>query len=530
MPSKETTASGGLELEAFTKLELASIPTGPLSDTDLAFSSATTLAHLICTRRITSTQILEIYLSRISCYNERLNAIVTLDISTARSFAKQCDEAVQSSTKPLGPLHGVPFTIKDAFATKGLRTTSGMMERKDHVPDWDAVVVERLKAAGAVLMGKTNVPREITGQETVSECLGRCRNPWDLERTSGASSGGAAVAVSAGLCGFEVGSDSGGSIRQPSHCCGIYGHFSTHSLVAPRGHLPSVDKDQPEKNPDLLSIGPMARSPSDLALILDIIRGPDPLLPYLQGPTLLPHTPKPLSEHRVAIWMEDTTYPLGVPIRAAFTSLIRNLTPHLKSLSTTARPPFTFTDAARTAFQLWVASSSASTPPEKLNKLRKIRNDSEESHKPYTVLHANSELLRHGDYLRLDTHRQSISLKFSQFFKEYDILLCPVIPTTAFPHDTQSFTNPDCVSSVDHRLSKTLTVNGEEVPYVNQLLWPSIVGMCGLPSAVIPIAEEGLPVGIQVVGPKGGDLATIWFAELVRGVVGGYRRPPGYED
>src|SRR4051794_23308964 len=186
------------------------------------------------------------------------NAVVTLDADGARAQADERDGAVRAGTR-LGPLHGVPMTVKDAWAVRGMRSTSGLRELADDVPEYDAVAVARLRRAGAVIVGKTNVPPGITGQETASSLFGRTVNPWDHRRTPGGSSGGAAAAVSAALTAAEIGSDSGGSIRQPAHCCGIFGHVPTHGLVPLRGHRPQAPKAQPDKDVDLMDVGPLAR-------------------------------------------------------------------------------------------------------------------------------------------------------------------------------------------------------------------------------------------------------------------------------
>ncbi|KAJ3038965.1 hypothetical protein HDV00_012723 [Rhizophlyctis rosea] len=500
-----------------------------LTQAILAFSPITTLTSLILHRKITSTQLLEIYLARINRYNPSLNAIITLDTAFARAQAQKCDEAL-SRGQILGPLHGIPFTIKDAFATKGMRTTSGMADRANYIPEWDAVVVERLKAAGGVLMGKTNVPEGITGQETESDLLGRCCNPWDLGRTCGASSGGAAAAVSAGLTGFDVGSDNGGSIRQPSHCCGVYGHYPTHGLVPLRGHLPSIDRNDIDKDVDLMSIGPITRSPSDLRLILSIIQGPDPESHLPSIPKLLPAPVKELKDSRIAIWTNEDFAPIDATVQSAFDHLAACLKAQGVTISTTARPNTSFRDAAETAFKLWTAASSSRTSPKKLEELRDFLSKTPHTDptNPFTHLRAKAELLRHGDWLNLHSTRLEITNAFHEFFTEWDVLLCPITPLPAFPHKNPSPSSS--VSSVDWRLSQTLTINNHRIPYITQILWPTVVGMCGLPATAVPIANEGLPVGMQVVGPQGGDLMCIRVAELVAGVCGGFRRPGGFDE
>ncbi len=202
--------------------------------------------------------------------------MVTLDANGARWRADELDRRL-AREGPVGLLHGVPLTLKDCWATAGIRTTAGSPEMADCVPDADAEVVARLRSVGAIVMGKTNVPEQVTSQETGNPLFGRTCNPWDPDRTPGGSSGGAAAAVAAGLSPLEVGSDSGGSIREPAHCCGVYGHFSTSGLVPLAGHLPSVPVDDIGADQDLMVAGPLARSASDLALAMQVRAGVAPL-------------------------------------------------------------------------------------------------------------------------------------------------------------------------------------------------------------------------------------------------------------
>src|SRR5688572_4852289 len=224
---------------------------------DLAFASAGDLVALLHDGAVTSVELTEQMLERIDARNRDLNAVVTVEAEAALAEAARRDAELRLGNV-LGPLHGVPMTIKDAFATAGLRTTAGMPSRADHVPVDDAEAVARLRAAGVVVLGKTNVPEEITGQETANVLFGRTSNPWDPTRTPGGSSGGAAVALATGMTPLELGSDSGGSIRQPAHCCGVFGHVPTHGLVSLRGHLPTIEPDEPERDVALTAVGPMA--------------------------------------------------------------------------------------------------------------------------------------------------------------------------------------------------------------------------------------------------------------------------------
>ncbi|MBW3644260.1 MAG: amidase, partial [Actinobacteria bacterium] len=181
------------------------------------FSSTTQMAEVVRTGEVSSRDLVDLHLERIERFDPQLNAVVTLDANGARWRADELDRRL-AREGPVGLLHGVPLTLKDCWATAGIRTTAGSPEMADCVPDADAEVVARLRSAGAIVMGKTNVPEQVTGQETGTPLFGRTCNPWDPDRTPGGSSGGAAAAVAAGLSPLEVGSDSGGSIREPAHC------------------------------------------------------------------------------------------------------------------------------------------------------------------------------------------------------------------------------------------------------------------------------------------------------------------------
>src|ERR671912_1801102 len=195
---------------------------------------ATELVRLLAAGEVSSVELLDHFLARVDEHDGAINAVVALDAERARARAAEAD-AVLARGERWGPLHGLPMTIKDAFETEGLVTTSGAPELRDHVPGADAVAVARLKAAGAVVFGKTNLPLYAGDVQTANEVYGRTNNPWALDRTTGGSSGGAAAALAAGLTGFEVGSDIGGSIRNPSHFCGVFGHKPTFGIIPVRG-------------------------------------------------------------------------------------------------------------------------------------------------------------------------------------------------------------------------------------------------------------------------------------------------------
>ena len=240
---------------------------------ELAFRSASSLARLIRSKQVSARELLSVYAGRIERLNAPINAVVTLDLERAAGRAAEADRATASG-ESWGPLHGVPVTLKDTQTTEGIRTTAGYPPLAGYVPAADGTIAARLKGAGAILLGKTNTALLAYDQQTSNPIFGRTNNPWDLTRTSSGSSGGAAAALTAGLTALDVGSDAGGSIRVPAHCCGVYGLKPTFGLVSQHGHIPDVP-GMPRLDWVLSTSGPLARSLEDVALALRVIAGPD---------------------------------------------------------------------------------------------------------------------------------------------------------------------------------------------------------------------------------------------------------------
>src|SRR5262245_12858497 len=279
--------------------------------TDIAFSSAIKLARAIKKREISSSELLEHYLARVDKFDGALNAMPVDDRERARARARAADDALARG-EDWGPLHGVPMTVKESYDIAGLKTTWGVPQFRDNVADSDALVVERLKGAGAVIFGKTNVPFRLGDFQSYNEIYGTTKNPWDTARTPGGSSGGSAAVLAAGLAGLEAGSDIGGSIRNPAHYCGVFGHKPTWNLVPPRGHRVGGTLAVG----DIPVGGPLARSAADLRLSLEITAGPDEIL--ARGYSLSLEKPKQrrLRDFRVAVWNDDLVAPVSKEVRA----------------------------------------------------------------------------------------------------------------------------------------------------------------------------------------------------------------------
>ena len=456
-----------------------------MTDADIAFLPAVDLLDLLRRREVSSRELLDLYLQRVEAHNPAINAIVTLDADRARARAAEADEATARG-ESFGRLHGLPVTIKDVFETAGLRTTAGDPELKDHVPERDAVLVVRIRAAGAVIFGKTNTPTQAADGQTFNALFGTTNNPWDLSVTPGGSSGGCGAAVSAGLTAMSFGSDIAGSIRIPAAFCGIYGHKPTWGLIPQRGHIPGPPGQLIER--DINTVGPLTRDPRDLDLALSVLAGPKTQEALGWRMQLASPLEKPLSEYRVAAWLEDEYCPVDDHQTRRFEAMVDALRGAGAEVDTKARPPFTFNDA----FELYL-------------KLLRL---------PMT----NDQAMSHIEWLDLDDIRQRYRDEWAQFFERYDVLLCPVASTVPFPHDQGP------------REERHYRINGEDRPLAEYIMWPGLIGLSYLPSTSTPLgpSDNGLPVGVQVVGPHLSDRRTIDFAGKLQTVIGGYQRPPGY--
>src|SRR5436190_3517827 len=323
--------------------------------------TATELTAAIRDRRISAIEALDAHLAQIARHNPTLNAVVTLDEEGARRRAREADEALARG-ELWGPLHGLPMTLKDGHSTAGMRTTAGYPPLASYVPTEDGTVAARLKTAGAIIIGKTNVSQQLMDIQSNNPIFGRTDNPWNLERTSGGSSGGACAALATGMTPLEVGSDFGGSIRIPSAFCGVFGLKTTEHRVSMAGHIPSLP-GVPRTNRIMWSIGPLARSVEDLALAHRIIAGPDPRDPDVPPITPPEQPPLKLAGLRVA-WAR--TFP-GVPVAGAISGAIEGLASELDGLGARVEevlPDVDFGQLARTRTVLSRAARVTFAPTE----------------------------------------------------------------------------------------------------------------------------------------------------------------------
>jgi amidase len=376
----------------------------------------------------------------------------------------------------------VPMTIKESFDVANLPTTWGDPDIS-HVAERDDLVVERLKAAGAVIFGKTNVPHLLLDFQSYNEIYGVTNNPWDPTRTPGGSSGGAAAALAAGLTSLEVGSDIGGSIRNPAHYSGVFGHKPTFDIVA-SDRLPVPPF---VAGVDLAVAGPLARSAEDLDVTLRLLVGPGRLNHAMR--VELPEARRPLREYRVALWPNDAIAPVQREIADRCQSLGDRLAALGVKVSDTARPAFSVEHAASVYRRLLsAATNSAST-------------------------------LTHREWLQLDEERTRLRLAWREFFREWDIVLCPIAASVAFEHQHGPYRG------------RRLVIDGVETPYFQQLFWAGLATCSYLPATVFPtgVGTQKLPIGLQAIGEAYADLQTIEFARLVTQEIGGFQPPPGLD-
>ncbi len=481
---------------------------------NIAFRPATELARLIRNRRISSRELLEIYLARIDRFDKQINAVVTLDAEAARRQALRADER-QARGEALGPLHGVPVTIKDGFETAGLRTTSGAPIYKDHIPRDNAAAVQRYVDAGAVIMGKTNVPLFCADSQSFNALFGTTNNPWDLTRTPGGSSGGAVAALAAGLAGLELGSDIAGSIRLPAAWAGVYGHKPSYGIVPFRGHIPPPPGILSEA--DLSVAGPLGRSAGDLKIALKILAGPEGLQSVGWKLALPPPRAKRLKDYRVAAWLDDAAMPVDREVADRLRETVAALRKAGVRVDDAARPAMPTSEALRTFQQLLTPIIATGFPKQVMEAFKQIAQAKDDGSD--LARFARDALLSHREWLGANAKRHSHRRIWADFFRDYDILLCPAGSVTAIEHNTAG-------TQMDRRI----TVNGQSQPYGLLIAWAGIFTYVYLPVTCVPVGRTSgnLPVGMQIVGPYLEDRTTIDFAERLAREIGGFAPPPGY--
>jgi amidase len=477
-----------------------------------AFWSATRLAQALRAKKMSAVELFDRYAARVRQHNRVVNAICVMDLDAGRKAARAADRAKGKK----GPLHGVPMTVKESFNVAGWPTTRGMAEFKNNIAKVDALAVQRLKAAGAIVFGKTNVPEILADWQTFNSIYGTTNNPWDLLRTPGGSSGGSAAALAAGLTALELGGDIGGSIRGPAHYCGVYGHKPTWGVCSSQGHsLPGALHPG-----DITTIGPLARSAEDLRLSMDLVAGPDEL--DGAGWKLALAKPKLASfrKLRVAVMPSHSTAEVDATVSDAIERLASALAKNGAKVSDKARPGFNPDEAHKVFIALLRAATSNRQLPHHPELWERLLRERPATDMSYEAQAARGNLMRHKEWLGWSNRRHQMRLLWAEFFKSWDVLLCPPAATPAFPQNQRG-----------ERWERMIEVNGKPQPSTTQMFWAGYSGMCLLPSTVAPIALVGgkLPVGVQIVGPQYGDYRTIEVARLIEREYFAFTPPPGYD-
>jgi amidase len=478
---------------------------------DMAFFPAWRLAELTRAGKLGCLELLDHCIGRVERFDGRIGAVVVRDFDRARARARSLDQHAGAKS---GPLFGVPMTVKESFNLKGHPTTWGFTERKNHRAEDDALAVQRIEAAGAVVFGKTNVPVALSDWQAYNPLYGTTSNPWDLTRTPGGSSGGAA-AVAAGFSALEIGTDIGGSLRVPAHFCGVFSHKPTWGLCPMRGH----SLVNATAGVDITVLGPMARSARDLRLALDALAGPDPL-----DTRMTLNLPEPrahrLQDLRIAVWSHEPGQATSSDITAAINTLAERLKDEGAEISYTARPALDAVEAYRVYIALLESALSARDSEQEQERKRTARAELHADDMTTDALALRATDIAHNEWLRLNERRHTIRRAWEAFFQQWDVLLCPAFAVPALPHMQEGAT-----------WQRSYSVNGRNIAYNDMLFWSGIT--CGyyLPASVAPIgmSNEGLPIGVQIVGPLYGDRLTIEVAGLIEQAGHSFVPPPGWE-
>ena len=493
---------------------------------DLASLSATKLIEALKNKQMGSLELLEFYIERYGRLNPRINAIVATNFDSARKRANEADAALAKGEN-WGPLHGLPMTIKDNIPVAGMPATYGMPIAKDFVPSSNADVVEFLLEAGAIIFGKTNLPFMAMDTQSFNEVYGQTNNPWDLTRTPGGSSGGPAAALAAGLTGLEIGNDIGGSIRLPAHFCGVYGHKPSYNIVSMQGGsqpwgLMNPNYYETDYHPamDLAVNGPLARSSEDLRLAMDIIVGP----PSYERKAITIKLPLPrktnLRDFRVGLWMDDPSFSPDTAVGDCLQDLADRLAKAGANLKK-EKPDINLGDNHRLRDYLEFTALSLSRPQEifnwAVNQLGTLKNDDQNISERWVRALA----AYHRDWHIFNIMRAVIRQKWADYFQKFDVLLCPVVRIAAYHHDHTE-------------IAKRVTqFNGQDLDYWDVVgPWTSLCNVSYLPATVAPIGftPEGLPVGVQIIGPYLEDHTPIQFAMLLEEqLTGSFKVPPGFD-
>lgn len=484
-----------------------------------SFKTAVEISAALAAKQVSAVELAQDAIGRIERHDVKINAVCVRDFDRALSAARAADAALARGEQK--PLLGIPMTVKESYNVAGLPTTWGIPEQKNFTPSEDALSVARVKDAGAVILGKTNVPLGLGDWQSYNDIYGTTNNPYDLGRTPGGSSGGSSAALAAGYGPLSLGSDIGGSLRVPAFHCGVYAHKPTYALVPPRGHTPPPLAPLPF-NRDLSVVGPMARSAADLALLLDTIADPDPLE---AGKAYRIDLPAPrhtrLQDFRVLVIDTDPVMPTDTVVRGSIEKLAANLAKAGVTVERQSRLLPDFAASTRLYMRMLMSFLGASFAPDFYASAKQAAAALPDSDTSLAAERLRGIALGHRDWLMADGGRTRLRAQWRELFKTFDAVICPVMPTPAYPHDH----SPE-------QEKRRITIDGKEHVYPDQLAWPGIATLPGLPSTAIPtgFTPDGLPVGVQIVGPWLEDRTPLKLAELIEREFGGFVPPKMFDD
>jgi amidase len=480
------------------------------------YKSARETAAALTSREISARELTDAAIARIESLEPTLNAVCVRDFDRARDAARAADDALAASEQR--PLLGVPLLVKESFNVAGLPTTWGFPKHRNFIAMEDSLPVARVKAAGGIVLGKTNVPLGLGDWQSYNDIYGTTNNPYDPTRTPGGSSGGSAAALAAGYAPLALGSDLGGSLRMPAHFCGIYAHKPTLGIVPARGHLPPPFPPLPE-TVDLAVVGPMARCAADLALLFDVMAGPDEIDAGIAYRLDLP-APRHdrLKGFRVLILDTHPLLPTDSAVRFAIGSLAERLGgAGVRVVQESDLLP-DLEDGARLYMRMLMSLLAMSWPPEAYANIQKQAAAMPPEASGLDAERIRGAVLSHRDWIIANNARSRLRAQWREFFKVFDALVCPVSPVTAFPHDHSD------------REARRILIDGKPHSYGDQLIWPGVATLPGLPATSVPIglSPQGLPIGVQIIGPSLEDRTPLKLAQLMEAEFGGFVPPPGY--
>lgn len=481
------------------------------------WASATAQLQALRERRCSSVELVRASLERIARLQTTVNAVVVCDSERALCAAREADAALARGEHHRALL-GLPVTVKESIAVAGLPTTMGQPERAEHIADCDASAVQRLKEAGAIVVGKSNVPLNNGDIQSFNAVYGVTNNPWDMTRTPGGSSGGSAAAIASGCSALELGSDIGGSVRIPAHFCGVTALKPTWGLVSDRGNGLPATRLAPR---DIACMGPLARSAQDVALALNVLAGPVPENAKAWTLQLPAPRARRLRDFRVLLLAQ---HPLLEP-SAATLALEAQLREGLKKSGarvTEADAVDGLPDLVRlhTVYQQLVIGSTLGGRPESfLVEAQRAVAALNPQDRSYAATRVRAQLLTHAQWLQANEERLRLRAQWAKLFAHYDVVLMPTSVTPAFEH---VHTMP--------RDARSVEVAGHRYHYLELFVWIGIASLTGLPCITFPVCRwNQLPLGAQAMGPWLEDHSAIAFAQAWETEIAGFTPPPGID-